>query len=77
MKNIEAMLKQKKAERKRMVDELLAELNEVDRTIITLYYSHDKSDAEISRVVNVPRATVQRRRIKAFEYLKKQISGIF
>jgi RNA polymerase sigma factor (sigma-70 family) len=66
-----------KAERKRIVDELLAELNEVDRTIITLYYSHDKSDAEISRVVNVPRATVQRRRIKAFEYLKKQISGIF
>ena len=63
-----------KAERKRIVDELLAELNEVDRTIITLYYSHDKSDAEISRVVNVPRATVQRRRIKAFEYLKKQIS---
>ena len=75
---LEAIIEEEmKAERKRIVDELLAELNEVDRTIITLYYSHDKSDAEISRVVNVPRATVQRRRIKAFEYLKKQISGIF
>lgn len=45
---LEAIIEEEmKAERKRIVDELLAELNEVDRTIITLYYSHDKSDAEI------------------------------
>ena len=63
-----------RTERERVVGELLANLNEVDRKIVTLYYSHEKSDAEISRMIGVPRATVQRRRIKAFEYLKSEVA---
>lgn len=63
-----------KNERRNTVSVALKELSEVDRTIITLYYAYSKSDAEISKVVNVPRATVQRRRIKAFEWVKKNIS---
>lgn len=66
-----------KAERKKTVEDLLNELSELDRTIVVLYYSHSKSDADISKAVNVPRATVQRRRIKAFEYMKKRISEKF
>lgn len=66
-----------KADRKKAVEELLNELGELDRTIVVLYYSHSKSDADISKVVNVPRATVQRRRVKAFEYMKKRISEKF
>ena len=66
-----------RTERERVVGELLANLNEVDRKIVTLYYSHEKSDAEISRMIGVPRATVQRRRIKAFEYLKSEVAKKF
>lgn len=66
-----------KAERRKLVSELLEKLDEVDRKIITLYYSYEKSDAEISKMIGVPRATVQRRRIKAFEYLKNHVSEKF
>lgn len=72
---IDALIEEKiKAERKKAVEDLLNELGELDRTIVVLYYSHSKSDADISKVVNIPRATVQRRRVKAFEYMKKRIS---
>ena len=66
-----------RTERKKAVKDLLNELSELDRTIVVLYYSHSKSDADISKAVNVPRATVQRRRVKAFEYMKKRISEKF
>lgn len=69
--------KEIKAERKKAVEDLLNELGELDRTIVALYYSYSKSDAEISKAVNIPRATVQRRRVKAFEYMKKRISEKF
>lgn len=75
---LEEMIEEEiKAERQKVVDEGLLELSELDRTILTLYYSQSKSDAEISRMVGVPRATVQRRRMKAFEYLKNKISATF
>lgn len=75
---IDALIEEEiKAERKKAVEDLLNELGELDRTIVVLYYSHSKSDADISKAVNVPRATVQRRRVKAFEYMKKRISEKF
>lgn len=66
-----------RSERERVVGELLSNMSDVDRKIITLYYSHEKSDVEISKIIGVPRATVQRRRIKAFEYLKNEVSKKF
>lgn len=66
-----------KAERKKAVEDLLNELSELDRTIVVLYYSYSKSDADISKAANIPRATVQRRRVKAFEYMKRRISEKF
>lgn len=75
---IDALIEEEiKAERKKAVEDLLNELGELDRTIVVLYYSHSKSDADISKAVNVPRATIQRRRVKAFEYMKKRISEKF
>lgn len=66
-----------KSERRELINNLLAKLDEVDRKIVALYYSYEKSDAEISKMIGVPRATVQRRRIKAFEYLKSHVSEKF
>ena len=75
---IDALIEEEiRAERRKAVEDLLNELGELDRTIVVLYYSHSKSDADISKAVNVPRATVQRRRVKAFECMKKRISEKF
>lgn len=75
MSALEGMIeKESKAERKALLEETLCELPKADRAMVLLYYGYSKSDAEISRIVGVPRATVQRRRIKAFELLKKKLS---
>lgn len=75
---LEKMIEEEiRAERKKILEALLAELSESDRTIMTLFYFYSKSDGEISKVIGIPRATVQRRRVKAFERMKKRISEIF
>lgn len=60
---------------KRITPELLAEalrtLPEVKRNAVILYYFHDMSDADIAKLYNIPRSTVQHRRTSSFSSLKK------
>ena len=49
---------------KRITPELLAEA-------VILYYFHDMSDADIAKLYNIPRSTVQHRRTSSFSSLKK------
>lgn len=60
---------------KKITPELLAEairtLPEEKRIAVLLYYFEGMSDAEIARLHNVPRSTVQYRRTSSFEQLKR------
>ena len=38
---------------------LLAELPEVPRTVVTLYYYHDRSVDEVAEILNMPANTVK------------------
>ena len=44
---------------------------EVKRNAVILYYFHDMSDADIAKLYNIPRSTVQHRRTSSFSSLKK------
>lgn len=60
---------------KRITPELLAEalrtLPEEKRNAVMLYYFHDMSDADIAKLYNIPRSTVQYRRTSSLETLKQ------
>ena len=60
---------------KRITPELLAEalrtLPEEKRNAVMLYYFHDMSDANIAKLYNIPRSTVQYRRTSSLETLKQ------
>ena len=62
---------------KKITPELLAEairtLPEEKRIAILLYYFEGMTDAEIARLHNVPRSTVQYRRTSSFEQLKRYL----
>lgn len=49
----------------------LHSLPEDKRNAVLLYYFFDMSDAEIAKLCDVPRSTVQYRRTSSFELLKK------
>lgn len=51
--------------------EALESLSEEKRDVILLYYFFGMNDAEIAKIRNVSRSTVQYRRKSAFELLKK------
>ena len=59
---------------KRITPELLAEalrtLPEEKRNAVMLYYFHDMSDADIAKLYNIPRSTVQYRRTSSLETMK-------
>lgn len=60
---------------KRITPELLAEalrtLPEEKRNAVMLYYFHDMCDADIAKLYNIPRSTVQYRRTSSLETLKQ------
>ena len=60
---------------KRITPELLAEalrtLPEEKRNAVMLYYFHDMSDADIAKLYNIPRSTVQYRRTSSLETMKQ------
>ena len=60
---------------KKITPKLLAEalraLPEEKREAVLLYYFFEMSDAEIAKLNNVPRSTVQYRRTSSFELLKR------
>lgn len=60
---------------KRITPELLAEalrtLPEEKRNAVMLYYFHDMSDADIAKLYNIPRSTVQYRRTSSLETIKQ------
>ena len=60
---------------KRITPELLAEalrtLPEEKRNAVMLYYFHDMSDADIAKLYNIPRSTIQYRRTSSLETLKQ------
>ncbi len=57
----------------RITPELLVSLHiaERKRNAVILYYFHDMSDADIAKLYNIPRSTVQHRRTSSFSSLKK------
>lgn len=54
---------------------LISEMEEVDQKILKLY-NEGRTDQAIARVVNKSRSTVQERRVKLVEMLKKQLKKI-
>lgn len=54
----------------KLLSEALESLTEEKRDAILLYYFLGMNDAEIARICNVSRSTVQYRRKRAFELLK-------
>ena len=57
--------------------EALDSLSEEKRDAILLYYFEGMNDAEIAKVRNVSRSTVQYRRKRAFELLKMIFGGMY
>ncbi len=54
----------------KLLAEALHSLPEEKRDAVLLYYFFDMNDAEIAKLRNVPRSTVQYRRTSSFELLK-------
>lgn len=50
-------------------------LPEEKRNAVLLYYFFDMSDAEIAKLLNLSRSTVQYRRTSSFELLKSYLEG--
>lgn len=62
---------------KKITPQLLAEalrtLPDEKREAVLLYYFFEMSDAEIAKLYNIPRSTVQYRRTSSFELLKRYL----
>ena len=59
---------------KRLADAIHT-LPEEKREAVLLYYFFDMSDAEIAKLLNLSRSTVQYRRTSSFELLKRYLEG--
>ena len=57
----------------KLIADALHSLPEDKRKAVLLYYFFEKSDVEISELLNIPRSTVQYRRTSSFELLKKYL----
>jgi len=57
----------------KLLAEALHSLPEEKREAVLLYYFFDMSDVEIAKLHNIPRSTVQYRRISSFELLKRYL----
>lgn len=57
----------------KLIADALHSLPEEKRKAVLLYYFFEKSDVEISELLNIPRSTVQYRRTSSFEQLKKYL----
>lgn len=57
----------------KLLAEALHSLPEEKRNAVLLYYFFDMSDAEIAKLQDIPRSTVQYRRTSSFELLKRYL----
>jgi len=57
----------------KLLAEALHSLPEEKREAVLLYYFFDMNDAEIAKLHNIPRSTVQYRRTSSFELLKRYL----
>lgn len=57
----------------KLLAEALHSLPEEKRDAVLLYYFFDMNDAEIAKLRNVPRSTIQYRRTSSFELLKRYL----
>ena len=56
-----------------LIAEAIRSLPEEKQTAVLMYYFDDMSDMEISKVLKIPRSTVQYRRKSSFRPLKKYL----
>ena len=57
----------------KLLAEALHSLPEEKRNAVLLYYFFEMNDAEIAKLLNVSRSTVQYRRTSSFELLKRYL----
>ena len=57
----------------KLLAEALHSLTEEKRDAVLLYYFFEMNDAEIAKLRNVPRSTIQYRRTSSFELLKRYL----
>ena len=57
----------------KLLAEALRSLPEEKRNAVLLYYFFEMNDAEIAKLLNVSRSTVQYRRTSSFELLKRYL----
>ena len=57
----------------KLIADAIHSLPEEKRKAVLLYYFFDMSDAEIAELYQIPRSTVQYRRTRSFELLKRYL----
>ena len=57
----------------KLLAEALHSLPDDKREAVLLYYFFDMNDAEIAKLQNIPRSTVQYRRTSSFDLLKRYL----
>ncbi|NBI88487.1 sigma-70 family RNA polymerase sigma factor [Lachnospiraceae bacterium] len=57
----------------KLLAEALHSLSDDKREAVLLYYFFDMNDAEIAKLQNIPRSTVQYRRTSSFDLLKRYL----